>query len=296
MRPLAAQTLPAVRIASAPDEDIVGALWGVESGIFKRHGLDVTVTKANSGAAVGAAVAGGSIDVGKSSLFSLINAHVRGLPFVLLAPAGIYDTKAPIAGMVVAKTSSLRTAAELNGKVLSVSSLNDQNQIAMQAWIDQHGGDSKSVKIIELPSSAATDAIAAGRVDAATLGNPILSEAIESGKCRLFARSFDAIAPRFILAAYFCTADYAAKNRDTILRFKRAIAESSNYVDKHQNETVDVVARFSGISPDVIRSMTRTLAGSSLDPKLVQPLIDIAARYKIIPASFEAKTMFYQAT
>ncbi|HXP93770.1 MAG TPA: ABC transporter substrate-binding protein [Candidatus Binatia bacterium] len=293
-RPVGSQALTSIHIASAPDEDIVGALWGVESGIFRRAGLDVTVQKANSGAAVGAAVAGGSIDIGKSSLFSLITAHVHGLPFVLLAPAGIYDTKAPIAAMVVGKSSTFKTAADLTGKTLSVSSLGDQNAIAMQAWIDQHGGDSKAVKFVELPSSAAPEALAAGRVDAATLGNPILSEAIQSGKCRLFAHSFDAIAPHFILAAYFCTADYAAAHRDTIARFRRAIAEAGNYADRHQSETVDVLARFTGISPAVISSMTRTLAGSVLDPKLVQPLIDIAARYKVIPAPFEAKTMFYE--
>jgi NitT/TauT family transport system substrate-binding protein len=182
----------------------------------------------------------------------------------------------------------------LNGKTLSASSLGDQNSIAMQAWIDQHGGDSKTVKFVELPSAAAPDALAAGRVDAATLGNPILTEALSSGKVKLFGRSFDAIAPHFIFAAYFCTTDYAAKNRDAILRFRRALYQSAAYADSHHSETVGVVAKFTGISPSVIASMTRTVAGTSLDPKLIQPLIDIAARYKVIAAPFDARTMIYQ--
>lgn len=293
-RVVAAQPLTSIRIASAPDEDVVGALWGVESGAFRKAGLDVTVQKANSGAAVAAAVVGGSIDIGKSSLVSLITAHVKGLPFVLVAPAGVYDINAPTVGMVVGKDSTAKTAADLNGKILSASSLGDQNSIAMQGWIDQHGGDSKTVKFVELPSAAAPDALAAGRVDAATLGNPILTEALGSGKCRLFAHPFDAIAPHFIFAAYFCTADFAEKNRETVLRFRRTLLQSAAYADKHPSETVGVVAKFTGISPGVIASMTRTLAGTSLDPKLVQPLIDIAARYKAIPAPFEARTLIYE--
>jgi NitT/TauT family transport system substrate-binding protein len=286
--------LTTIHVASAPDEDVVGALWGVESGAFRKASLDVDVQKANSGAAVAAAVVGGSIEIGKSSLVSLITAHARGLPFVIVGPAGLYDAKAPAVAMVVGKDSPVKTAADLNGRILSASSLGDQNALAMQAWIDQHGGDSKTVKFVELPSASAPDALAAGRVDAATLGNPILTEATSSGKCRIFAHSFDAIAPRFILAAYFCTADYAAKNRDTVLRFRRALLQSAAYADTHRADTVGVVSKFTGISPAVITSMTRTIAGSSLDPKLMQPVIDAAARYKLIPAPFDAQTMIYE--
>jgi NitT/TauT family transport system substrate-binding protein len=293
-RPAASQPLPSIRVASAPDEDIIAALWGVESGAFRKAGLDVAVQKANSGSAVAAAVVGGSIEIGKSSLVSLVTAHVKGLPFVLVAPGGVYEASAPTVGMLVGKDSSAKTASDLNGKTFSASSLGDQNSIAMQAWMDQHGGDSKTVKFVELPSAAAPDALAAGRVDAAVVGNPILSEALASGKCRLFARAFDAIAPRFQYAAYFCTADYGAKNRDTVLRFRRVIAESGAFANAHHQETIGAISRFTGIPAAVIASMTRTVVGTTLDPKMMQPVIDLAARYKIIGSTFEARTMFYE--
>lgn len=293
-RPAASQSQPSIRIASAPDEDIIAALWGVESGAFRKAGLDVSVQKANSGAAVAAAVAGGSIEIGKSSLVALITAHVKGLPFVLVAPGGVYDASAPTVGMLVGKDSTAKTASDLNGKTFSASSLGDQNSIAMQAWMDQHGGDSRTIKFVELPSAAVPDALAAGRVDAATVGNPILSEALASGKCRLFARSFDAIAPRFQYAAYFCSVEYGSKNRDAIRRFQRVIAESGAYANGHHAETIGALARFTGITPSVIASMTRTVVGTTLDPKMMQPVIDLAARYKVIGSSFEARTMFYE--
>lgn len=292
--PAAGAQAATIRIASAPDEDVVAALWAVSSGVFEKAALDVHVQKANSGAAVAAAVAGGSIEIGKSSLVSLITAHVKGLPFVLVAPAGVYDATAPTVGMIVGKDSTAKSAAELNGKTLSASSLGDQNAIAMQAWLDAHGGDSKSVKFVELPSAAAPDALAAGRVDAATVGNPILTEALASGKCRLFARPFDAIAPHFLFAAYFCTADYAAKNADVLARFRRVLAEAAKYVNGHHQATIDSVSAFTGIAPDVIAGMTRTQVGTVLDAGMIQPVIDVAVRYRVIPAPFDARTMFYK--
>ena len=37
------------------------------------------------------AVVGGSLDIGKSNCLQLISAHVRGLPFVVIAPAAVAD-------------------------------------------------------------------------------------------------------------------------------------------------------------------------------------------------------------
>jgi ABC-type nitrate/sulfonate/bicarbonate transport system substrate-binding protein len=53
-----AQSLTPVSVSTSPDEDAVACLYGVASGIFRRNGLDVTVTAANSGAATSAGVIG----------------------------------------------------------------------------------------------------------------------------------------------------------------------------------------------------------------------------------------------
>ena len=157
--------------------------------------------------------------------------------------------------------------------------------------MDQHGGDSTSIKFIELPNSAAPQAIDDGRVDAASIANPILSEAVDSGKVQIIGRTFDSIAPLFIQACYFVTADYAAKNRDVVQRFAKAIAESGAYCNSHHDATVQVLSDFTKVAPQTIRAMTRTTIGTVLDPHLVQPVIDSAAKYKLISASFDARDM-----
>jgi hypothetical protein len=35
--------------------------------------------------------------------------------------------------------------------------------------------------------------------------------------------------------------------------------------------------------------MTRVTCGTKLDPKEIQPVVDVAAKYKVIPASFDAR-------
>jgi NitT/TauT family transport system substrate-binding protein len=286
-----AQELKRITIGSAPTEDILASLLARDDGAFRKAGLEVTIQKANSGGAVTAAVIGGALEMGKSSTIPLIAAHVKGIPIVVVAPAAVYNADAPAVGLVVAKNSPIRSARDCNGKTFSVAGLNDLATLGIQAWIDKNGGDSKTIKLIELPSSAAVSAITSGRVDASTLDNPALSEAIAAGDVRLLSWDFDVLGRRFLWASYFCMAAYARRNPDLIAAFRGVIAQEGAYANAHPADTVDTVARFTGIDARVIRSMTRTTIGTTLDPRMLQTLIDAAALYKTIPAPFDARAM-----
>ena len=144
---------------------------------------------------------------------------------------------------------------------------------------------------LDLPISAVPDALAAGRIAAATVGNPILAKALAGGQCRLFAHPFDAVAKQLLYTAFFCTSEYAEKNRDVVDRFRRATLQAAQYVDKHHAETTDMLARFTGVEPAAIRSMAYVTLGTSVEPRLIQPWIAAAAKYKAIAAAFDAKAM-----
>ena len=93
--------------------------------------------------------------------------------------------------------------------------------------MDQRGGDSRTVKFLELPHRAAAESIAVGRVDAANLAEPILSDALHGGKVQVIGHAQDGIAKHFIVTSYFCAADYAAKNADVLARFRKGLFESA---------------------------------------------------------------------
>ena len=173
-RPAAAQA-PALRhltVASAQDADAAACLFAEEQGMFRKLGLDVTLIPNNSGSAVASAVIGGAVDIGKSSLTALITAVSKGIPIVLVAPSALYNVASPVTGTIVRADSPLRSARDLNGKTVSVQSVRGSLQLATMAWVDNNGGDSSTIKFLELPPSAGLIALASGRVDAVTLANP----------------------------------------------------------------------------------------------------------------------------
>ena len=289
--PLGAQTPVTLRCASAPDDDVSAFLYARDSGLFRKAGLDVTIERSNSGAAVGAAVAGGSLEIGKSSVIALIAAHQRGLPFVIVAPAGMYDGDRPDVAMLVAKDRDFKSARDVVGKIVAVPALGDLYSIANAAFVDAAGGAWKDIKYLEMPSSSAPEAVATHRVDAVTLATPSLMVALAAGKVRVLGHPFTAISKHFLRAAWFTTKDYATKNADVIARFRKVIEQASAEVNTHPASSVAALATFSGQDPQTIAHMPRALAGTMLDGKLLQPTIDAAFKYGAIASTFDAQDL-----
>ena len=290
-RPARAQSLTKLKIGSTASGDVVIALWAQQSGIFQKYGLDGDVQRLNNSAAVVAAVLGGSLDLGRASLFSLIVARSKGLPIVLEAPSALYRVSSPDAALVVAADSPIRSARDLNGKLLASASLGDLFSTMNAAWLDANGGDSRTVKYVELPGSATANAIVAGRVDAAMLADPALSEAVGSGKCRVLGHPEDVLGKVSMATALFCSADFAAKNAALMGRIRKALDESAAYGIAHPAEMIPVIAKFSGVDPKLVVPAQLGRASDLLDPQLTQPTIDVCAKYKAIPKAFPVREM-----
>jgi NitT/TauT family transport system substrate-binding protein len=289
---LRAQGLTKVRVGATVTEDVLGLLWAVGSGIFQRAGLDVDVEHSSNGAAISEAVLSGSLDIGKSSIVPLLTAHARGLPFVVEAPSGIYVAADANAALVVRKDSVLRTGRDFNGKTLAVPALGDLFALGMSSWIDRGGGDSRTVKYLELPGPAQGDAIAAGRIDGAMMGEPLVSQGVRAGQIRVLAHPYDAIASRFAVTLFFTSADYAAKSPAVLAAFRRGLAEGVAYSTAHRAETLPVYAKFSGIPVSVLAAAIPNHMGTTLDPRLVQPVIDVAVKYGVLAKTFRASEIF----
>jgi NitT/TauT family transport system substrate-binding protein len=285
----------AIRVATAGDDNAAPLLYADKAGLFKKANLDVQITKMKSGAAIAAAVAGGSLDIGKSSLTGLIAAHLRGIDFTLIAPSGMYVKEAPIGALVVAADSPIKTPKDFSGKTISAAALNDINVVATQAWLEEHGVDSSSVKFVEIPESAVTAALAQKRVDGSTVLNPVLAETLMGGKNRIAATVFDGIAPRFMISGWFASADYVTKHRDIVERFERVMQQAEAYANTHHAETLDLVVQFTGVDAATVAGMTRPTYPVVLDPRDIQPLIDAEVKYKVIDKPFAAADLISPA-
>jgi len=291
-----AQGLTPLTIGITTTDDSSALLIGVQTGIFRRAGLDINIQKAPSGSATAEALVGGAYHFGGVSAITMVTAFGRGVPLLSVAPGGLYNSTTEFVVSVVKKDSPIQTGRDLNGQTIGSAALQDLNTVSMMAWIDQHGGDSKSVRVIEVPYPALIAAVDEGRIAMACMIQPILAAALASGKVRMFAQTYDAIAPRFYITTWMTRAGYATDNPDVCRRFAAAIRDSNAYANAHRAETAALLAPFAGIALDTILHGGRdTFAATTIDAAGIQPVVDAAVKYKILPARFDAKDMIAPA-
>jgi ABC-type nitrate/sulfonate/bicarbonate transport system substrate-binding protein len=240
-----------------------------------------------SGAAIFAAVLGGSADFGSGSLFPVFSAYAHGLPLRIVAPASLYASNHADSLLLVKKDGPIQTAHDLNGKVLGGDFVTDVSVTATRAWMDDHGGDGKSLRPVELKQTEQVAALDAGRVDAVVLKPPYLTVALDAGKFRVLGTPLDAIAPHFLLSCWVTTADFIAKNPAVVTGFAAALNEAARWTNAHEPATIDMVASFSGQDPAVLARGIRSTSAETVALSDFQRPLDFAVKYGIIDHTFD---------
>lgn len=272
-------------------DDMRSFLYAQSSGLFRDVGLDVTFTPAATGAVVAQAIVGGAADIGKASITSIIAAYARGLPFAVVAPGLAYRKQDPTAGILVKADSPLKTVLDLQGKTVTCSAIGDIAYLGLRALIDRAGGDSSTVKWIEMPFPAVPAAIEEGRVDAGLMGEPAMMQEVKAGRLRYFVDELTGYSKPILEVVYFATKDWAAKNRDTVAGFRKAILQASAYANTHVAETIPLLLGLTKMDPKVAMEMRHAYTATTFDPTAIQPVIDLMVKYKSIPKGFAASEL-----
>jgi NitT/TauT family transport system substrate-binding protein len=281
--------LPTVRVAVPPVDAASQVYYAQAKGFFKKVGLNVEIQTVSGGAPVAAAVVGGAVDFGQSNLSSLCSAHERGIPIVAIAGANLFDARIHQSELIMAANAPFREARDLNGKTIGVAGLKNVTEVAFDAWMESHGGDWKSVKVVEVPFSSMPDAVATGRIDAVMMTEPELSGALASKRVRILSTPMESIARQFLVGAWFSTSAYAKAHPDIVRAFASAMTMAADWANHNQAESGKILETATGIALGV--NASRVTFATQLDVRQIQPLIDASAKYGALKASFPAKDL-----
>jgi NitT/TauT family transport system substrate-binding protein len=193
----------------------------------------------------------------------------------------------------VKQDSAINGGAALNGKTVGINVLRGVSQMVTSAWIDKHGGDSTKVQFVEMPFAAMQPALETGRVAAAQISQPWATSALST--CRSLGPPNDAIANRFLLSAYVATGTWVAGHKDVIRRFQSALSSCAHWIDTQPNASIGPIAELTKQDPAVVARSVRSIFSEGLTPAVVQPILDAAAKYGVIKATFPATDILAQA-
>jgi NitT/TauT family transport system substrate-binding protein len=285
-----ASAADAIRIIGLPIDTGLEVQYALAAGFVEQSGLNLHVDTLAFGAAVQSAVIGGAADIGLTNVSSLATAREKGLPLVVIAPSGLYISKEPSSVLMVARDSTLKTARDLNGKIVAVNGLKSISQLGPQIWIDKNGGDSKTVHWTDMPFADMPLALSTHRIDAALVAEPQATSAKKDA--RVFADVYDAIAPRFLITAWFATAAWVTANPDQARKFAALIYRTAAWANTHRAQTAEVLIASTKLDPEIVRAMPRVTFAESAEPATLRPHLDAALHYGLITKAVNADDLF----
>jgi len=214
-----------------------------ELGWFKADHIDLQLVTAGGGGV--AQVAAGSLDIAHSGYPDFARAALHDAPVRIVLSDFVGSPYA-----VFAK-KSVKTIADLKGKLISIGGPNDITLIYIKPFLASAGLKPSDVDLVF--AKAAGDrfaALAAGAVDAAILNPPTYFEAIAAGLTNL--GDTKPYAEGIPFTVWGANTAWAAAHRDTLVAFardyKRAVAWL--YDPAHKQQAIDILVKRAHQKPD----------------------------------------------
>lgn len=286
-----------VRIGVLPTSGIAPLYVGQEQGFYERRGIEIETQVGAGGAAIVPAVMAGDLDIGYGASVSSAIARAKGLPVTIVAQGiiGASSAQESINKVVVASSSDISSAADLEGKTVAVNTLGSVAEILIKAVLEEeYGVDVSAVEFIEVPLPEMLQTLEAGQADAVWATEPFLSQAESQGHRALFSMDAE-FAPNTSLASYFTSEKFIAEHPDLVERFVAATNDSLRYAQEHPDEVRAAVKKYLDIPEAAVDSMTLPLWDADLHVDTIERQARYAVDYGLIDSLPDMGDLVYQA-
>lgn len=209
------------------------------------QGIDVKWTEFPAGPVLLEGLNVGSIDFGTVGEAPPIFAQAAGANLVYVGN----EPPAPTAeAIVVPKTSTLKTVADLKGKKVALNKGSNVHYLLVKA-LEKAGLDYRDIETVFLPPADARAAFERGSVDAWVIWDPFLAAAEKQLGARVLADGKGLVANhQFFLASR----PYAEKNPEVIKVVLEELTKLDEWGRNNVKEVAAILAGQIGLAPEVV--------------------------------------------
>lgn len=283
-----------ITVANLAVTNSAGLVLGKEKGYFSEAGLDVQIKDTPAASTVPSVVSGGA-QFAFTGVPPLINARSNGLPIKAVAPAAGYpsDVSKSQIRLVAPKGSPLSGVKDLEGKTVAVDTLFQLPHLSLIQGLVSEGVDTSKIKFVEVPYPSMIDAMNSGKVDAADLGDPFLSQALAAGGKTLIPNGtgFD---PGVTQVIWVATEKYIAENPKIVKAFAQAMAKSNAYAQKHPEEVRKIVPTYMKGTDKIAATILLPEYTSKIDSSAFDVYSKIMSERDLIKKPVPASEAVYQ--
>jgi len=210
--------------------------------LFEKAGLAPTYVKFAAGVPMIAAAQSKSIDVASLGSVPFLIGLSQGVDWVMI---GINPEGAYVEGLVARKGSGIDTLADLKGKRIGYFR-GSTAHFGVMMMLRQHGIRLDQVKLLHMPPAEQLAALAKNEIDAAMVWEPWMQKMVHEANARIIATEGD-IGIYTNVDGYSVRRDWLRDNRETAVRFLRALLMAYDVLQKDPRVGVRALAEEMGI-------------------------------------------------
>ncbi|HET6191524.1 MAG TPA: ABC transporter substrate-binding protein [Trebonia sp.] len=238
-------TVTNVTLGYVPYSDDASLFYAQDSGIFRKHGLNVSFVAQASPVAVEASMASGTEQFGFITTPVLVNLSSKGVGVKCVSTVDGNEPTNPADDstvLVAAKGSGITSIKDLAGKNVAEVQLSSLNSLSVMVLAKQAGIDPASIHQIAIPFPQMPAALSQGRVQAAVIVAPFTQTATGEG-ATVLTHPNQVLFPNGTLTCLDAMSSYISANPTIVSEFRAAMDESVTYSATHQSVVKQTLAK-----------------------------------------------------
>ncbi|GAA3752478.1 ABC transporter substrate-binding protein [Microbacterium kribbense] len=250
-----------LKIAINPSSQFAPMYYGIDSGIFEKHGLKLEVVPQTDIAAIISGIASGQYDFGFATVVHVLTANANGIPIRTVSTIeGQIKPDDEGTVTIASAKSGITDYAGMAGKRLATVGLSSMNTLTAWALAEKAGIDRKSMKLVQLPFGQMAAALANGDVDAAVMQWPFAGDALSAGG-KVLAYNNGVMFGNTATTFFNTSQSFIDKNPNTVKAFSEAMIESIEAATADPDAARQALIPGMGLSADQAKEAKWNIGG-----------------------------------
>jgi NitT/TauT family transport system substrate-binding protein len=284
-----------LKVAALPAIDSAALFVAIDQKLFEKEGLKVTPEIVQSSPEAIPMMLNGEIDAMFGNYVSMFQAHDQGALKLRILAEG--SRAAPDSLSIMALPDSpIKSAKDLEGKTINVNVLRNFQELALTQVLKANDVDPTKIKYVAVTFQNIMPAWQKGQLDAAYLGEPMVTAATSSMGARKILDPASGPAAEFPISGYIGTQEWYDKHPKTAAAFQRGLHNAAKMMENNREVVANVLPNFTQIDKATAATVTFPYFSSSDNPVRLQRVADWMLEAKWLSKEIDVKSLMSPTT
>jgi len=268
---------------------------GLSPKYFSSNGIDVKTSLLSSPAQVTPLLLNGQLQFAAADPVGTLIAISQGIPLLMVGVATSSGTSESndVTGLLVKANGPIKSAKDLDGKTLAVSAIGGSAELTAKAAIDEEGGESSSVKFVEVAPQSMNVNVAEGTVDGAVSQEPGITMGKSAGLTDLLSPAGVSL-PETPLIVYVTTQEYAKENPEVVKAFVESLTAAGKALQSEPQLVRSNAESTYHLTPVQAKEMVLPIfVPSAIEKPKMETVMSLMLKYELLSSPVELDSAIY---